>query len=193
MSADALPIVTGAHEAPAMAGGADWRDRNRDVVAIGLHWMRLLVEALVDSSHAAERSAASEARAGYDDARRALRAAGTPAAIDRLSILFGLAPFDEDVLMLALAPRVDGALCALYARVHGRASAVHATADLVLAALAREARLAGLARLGPTAPLRRWRLVEPGTAMASRTRWRRSGSTIGSPPTSSATTRWTSA
>jgi hypothetical protein len=171
MSAGAVPIVTGAHEAHATADAAGWRERNRAVIAAGLHWVRLLVEALDRSSDPAAEPAAGVARAAFDDGRSALRAAGAPAAIDRLSMLFGLAPFDEDVLILALAPRVDLTVSALYARVHGRPSAVHATAGLALAALAAGDRLAGLARLAPAAPLRRWMLVDaddgPADALTS--------------------------
>src|SRR4051794_17971515 len=63
--------------------------RDFHVALLGLAWLRAaLTEILEAASPSVE---ASAARAAYDATRASLRARHTPAAIDRLSRLFGLA------------------------------------------------------------------------------------------------------
>lgn len=109
----------------------------------------------------AAHGAAADARRAYDAARAARIEVGEPAAIDRLSSLFGLAPFDEDVLLLTLAPSLDPAFAALYGYVHDRISITTATPYLALTLLAMDAPSAR-ARLRPLAPLRRFALITVG-------------------------------
>ena len=54
------------------------------------------------------RVAEAEPAAAYQAARERMREGGAPAAIDRLSRLFHLSPFDEDVLLLALSAQLHG-------------------------------------------------------------------------------------
>jgi hypothetical protein len=172
-----------------------WAVRNREVVTLGLAWLRAALSAHVAGlrqsspeqafrgegngalsdpradwllrelaqAPAPERdgNGLEQARRAYDDARDRLRDAGTPAAIDRLSALFGLAPFDEDVLLLALAPRIEASFQALYGYAHDRSTLTCATLHLACALFAREpeARASARDRLGPGAPLRRCALV----------------------------------
>jgi hypothetical protein len=119
---------------------------------------------------AAPASPASEAaRRAYQAARDGLTKAGTPAALDRLSALFGLAPFDEDLLLLAAAPRLEAAFAPLYGYAHDRLALEHATPHLARALLVPpgepnetgEASVAMIdARLSPAAPLRRYALID---------------------------------
>ena len=132
----------------------------RDAIALGLDWVRGLVE--VARAGRGSPDSPEAARRAYDEAREAARECGEPAPIDRLSALFRLAPFDEDLLLLAVAPQQEASLGAFYAELHDRAGATHATPDLALKLLARageEARRLAWARLAPDAPLRRWALV----------------------------------
>jgi hypothetical protein len=101
------------------------------------------------------------ARQAYEDARVAMREAGEPAAIDQLSVLFGLAPFDEDVLLMAVAPRLEAAFQALYGYAHDRLSLNRATPHLALALLTptTPAKADARERLRAAAPLRRFALV----------------------------------
>jgi hypothetical protein len=115
-------------------------------------------------------AAAQSARASYEAERAAMLAAGRPAAMDRLSQLFGLTPFDEDCLLLAAAPRLDAAFVALFGYAHDRLQVVTASQHLAIALLARgepEAVRLAFERLSPVAPLRRYRLVEADEAVHS--------------------------
>jgi hypothetical protein len=126
---------------PAKAGS--WRDDNLGVMSLGLQW----IAALFSDSAAVD---AATAAAAYREARERMRVGGAPAAIDRLSALFRLAPFDEDVLLLALS-----------AQLHGRPK--HASpqaARALLSADADEAMARLWQRLAPQAPLRRFQLIE---------------------------------
>jgi len=180
-----------------------WQERNREVVDLGLGWLRELVEAhiarlrssappqafgarggegmsdlkadwllreLASPPAAAGETGAERARGAYLGARAAMREGGEPAAVDRLSELFGLAPFDEDVLLLATAPHLEAAFQALFGYAHDRMALGRATPHLALALLASEpgARAAAQERLGPGAPLRRFALIalEEGGAEA---------------------------
>ena len=115
-------------------------------------------------------AAAQSARASYEAERAAMLAAGRPAAMDRLSQLFGLTPFDEDCLLLAAAPRLDAAFVALFGYAHDRLQVVTASQHLAIALLAGgepETVRLGFERLSPVASLRRYRLVEGDEAVHS--------------------------
>jgi hypothetical protein len=117
------------------------------------------------------RSAIAEAaRAAYEAERAAMRETERPAAIDRLSQLFGLTPFDEDCLLLAAAPRLDAAFVALFGYAHDRLQVVTASPHLAIALFAggeAEAMHLAFERLSPAAPLRRLRLVEADQSVTS--------------------------
>jgi hypothetical protein len=178
---------------------APWDERNHAVVELGLAWLRAAlgdhVEALRASGPSGgpggprldelaadwrlragvteARKSPSEgtraARAAYETARAAMRQSGEPAQIDRLAFIFGLTPFDEDCLLLALAPRLDAAFAALYGYAHDRMQVATATSHLALALLAQDRAAARQARLrlSPEAPLRRFALIAVDDAGAS--------------------------
>src|SRR5688500_15967887 len=101
----------------AIAIERDWQERNDAVVRLGLAWLQALLIDYLDARDAQDRpstarrfspsKATGAARKAYEKARSELVAAEQPAQVDRLSALFRLAPFDEDILLLALAPRLD--------------------------------------------------------------------------------------
>jgi hypothetical protein len=177
---------------------ASWDERNHAVVALGLAWLRAALADHVEALRAARPASdgagqlselaadwllrggeaqairptserARAARAAYETARAAMREGGTPAQIDRLSMIFGLTPFDEDCLLLALAPRFDAAFAALYGYAHDRMQVATATLHLAAALLARDHAAAQQAslRLSPGAPLRRFALVSVDEANPS--------------------------
>jgi hypothetical protein len=144
------------------------------VFMLGLRWLRFALTDLIQIENAPPSNAASGARAQYESERAALRAEGTPSAVDRLSTIFRLAPFDEDCLLLAAAPRLDATFIGLFRHAHGSTSGVSATPHLAIALLAdagSDAVRLAHTRLSPMAPLRRFRLVEldptPPSMMAS--------------------------
>ena len=125
---------------------------NDEVVRLGQEWLALRLAG----------EAGDEARRAYADARADLAAAFEPAAIDRLAECFLLAPFDEDVLLLALAPAIDGSFGPRYGAAQGRANAAPATPHLISLLLFSSGRMPAEAmqRLSRDAPLRRHALIE---------------------------------
>jgi len=86
-------------------------------------------------------------------------------ALARLVALFGLSPFERDVLMLAAAVELDGEVAGVAAAIVGGTDP-RPTFGLALAAL-----VGGhWDAITPVSPLRRWRLVElgPGPTLPSR-------------------------
>ena len=154
---------------PDTAQETRWQDRNYEVLQLGAAWLRSLLGDLIRGSGEGGRTDLApepspptiEARKAYEEARAALTGAMQPARIDRLAATFALAPFDEDVLLLALAPRIDGEAAALVDRAQGRSARGGPTPKLALALFAggSGARL-GHARLAASAPLRRFALIE---------------------------------
>jgi hypothetical protein len=153
----------------------DWPARNHAVVLLGLAWLRAALSDYIaarqarqqDDTPAAEAHQADSVlpglRAAYEAERAASRESGEPAAIDRLSQLFALTPFDEDCLLLAAAPRLDADFAALFAYAHDRPQLFAATQHLATALLTggeSEAMRRAFERLSPMAPLRLLRLVE---------------------------------
>ena len=117
--------------------------------------------------------------------RQTLMEAGTPAAIEVLVHLFGLTDFEQQVLLLCLAPELDPTLERLCAYVQDDVTRKYPTPHLALTLLAGDAPSSGRGDLGegrlaarnsflPDAPLRRFRLVAldpgslPGTALGAR-------------------------
>ena len=82
--------------------------------------------------------------------------AGPPAALDRLTQCFGLAPFERDVLVLAVVSDLDPALARLCADAHGDPAKAYPSFGLALAAFPG----AFWDAFAADRPLRRDRLVE---------------------------------
>ena len=143
--------------------------RNRDVLEHGLTWLRTALADHLGGSRAEDdaearplgpiprSAAAAAARATYEAERALLRGEAEPAAIDRVSRLFGLTPFDEDCLLLAAAPRLDLTFAGLFP--NGAAPTPHLAIALFAGPDPDAVRLA-FERLSPQSPLRRFRLVE---------------------------------
>src|SRR5918993_4689458 len=94
-----------------IAAAADWPEQNFAVLRLGLDW---LGTRLADAPSAPPSAATRAALQAYEGARTSLSRTPRCSQLDRLSTVFGLAPFDEDVLLLALAPRLDPAFARLY-------------------------------------------------------------------------------
>jgi hypothetical protein len=153
----------------------DWRQANAEAMAAGLEWLaRRLRDAAARGAEAPDDVALRDliaapetgplppdpARLTWEARRAEMADAGAPAAIDRLSRLFALSPFDEDVLLLALAPHASAGFEGLMARLQGVGAPTRHLALALFAGSEPGARDLARARLAPDAPLRRWRLVE---------------------------------
>jgi hypothetical protein len=99
------------------------------------------------------------ARLGAEQAQSAGQTAiemDPPAAIDQLAAIFGLSPFERDVLLLCAGVEMDSALAAQCAQAQGSSQRMAPTFGLALAALADP----HWSALAPVGPLRRLRLIE---------------------------------
>ncbi len=87
--------------------------------------------------------------------------AGGPPALEFLARLFGLEPFERDLLLLCLAPEEDPAFAALYAYAQDDVHARYPTVHLALSLLCPGPTERDAARraLRPSGPLRRFRMV----------------------------------
>jgi hypothetical protein len=86
-----------------------------------------------------------------------------PAALDTLSGLFGLSPFEQAIVVLCAGVELDAAFAPLCAAAQGDPQRTYPTFSLALAALPNPVWSALL----PTSPLRHWQLihVEPGRTL----------------------------
>ena len=106
----------------------------------------------------------AQRRAELEARREQMCAMGAPPAIETLARCFQLTGFEQDVLLLALAPDLDPALPRIFAYLQDDASSRFPTPRLALALFAQETdaqRTADESFL-PGAPLRRFRLVRLG-------------------------------
>jgi ATPase family associated with various cellular activities (AAA) len=94
----------------------------------------------------------------------ASRRVGVPLRLVALAQLFGLSPFDTDVVVACLAPEIDGRYERVYAYLHDDPARCAPSVGLLLDVLCPDldARLPARARFGPGEPLRRHRLVTLG-------------------------------
>jgi hypothetical protein len=123
--------------------GRPWQERNLEAMCLGLAWIGARVAG-------ANGEDAAPMAASYHEARRRLRDQQTPANIDRLSALFQLTPFDEDMLLLCLNAQLSGQPRQVTPQI---AQALFNIQNLDLSVKAWE-------RLAPTAPLRRFLLID---------------------------------
>lgn len=100
--------------------------------------------------------------ASADSEQEAIRMAQevlpAPAALDRLCATFGLSPFERALLLLCAGMELDAAWGARCAAAQGDPRRTYPTFSLALAALPEP----HWSALNPSAPLRRWRLIEVG-------------------------------
>jgi len=89
---------------------------------------------------------------------------GVPLRLVALAALFDLTAIDLDIVLLCLAPELDRGYERLYAYLHDDVTRRQPTVDLALNLLCPDldSKLAARTRLSPTAPLRRFRLLELG-------------------------------
>ncbi|WP_326538125.1 ATP-binding protein [Pseudorhodoferax sp.] len=119
----------------------DWLDANQDFLVAEFRRLAALL---------------GEAGAAPPDTEALRAAMPVPAAIDRLAALFGLSPFERDLLLLVAGVELDARLAALCAEAAHQPQRPWATFGLALAALPQP----HWSAIAPHEPLRRWRLLE---------------------------------
>jgi hypothetical protein len=96
-------------------------------------------------------------RAQLDEMARSM---APPPALDRLCQALGLSSFERDLLLLCAGMELDAAFARLFAAVAGDPERAYPTFGLALAVLANP----HWSAVSPAGPLRRWRLIELGSA-----------------------------
>ena len=95
----------------------------------------------------------------HQDLKEAVAAMPAPAALENLCIMFGLTPFERDILLLCAGIELDSTFTLLCANAQGDLQKTYPTFSLALSALTDP----HWSALSPQAPLRRWRLIEVGS------------------------------
>jgi hypothetical protein len=142
----------------------DWHQLNQGHLVSALAGVRAALERHLtrvagDTSAGAEAEIAADVeRYGTDDVRQM--------ALERICAVFGLTSFERDILLLCAGTELDSRFAPLCARAQGDPQRIHPTFSLALAALPD----AHWSALTPSAPLRRWRLVDvdPGLGLTTR-------------------------
>jgi hypothetical protein len=130
-----------------------WNAINERYLSAALHWLRLKLTQLAESSDAAE---VAEAVAKATEEMAAAAATQPPPALMILSQRLGLSQFEQQVLLLCAAMEFDPRIAALCARAQPDASRPYPTFALALTLFEQPA----WDVLSPERPLRYWRLLE---------------------------------
>lgn len=93
-----------------------------------------------------------------DALRNAAASMSAPPALESLCMLFGLSPFERDIVLLCAGGELSSSFASLWATLQGEGAHSSPTFGLALASLSDPHWNA----LTPNAPLRRWRLIEVG-------------------------------
>ncbi len=117
---------------------------------------RGLSEALAEVLDRLKRHAAHQESLPLSGSEDAGEGANGPLALDRLCAIFGLSPFERQVLVLCAGIELDAQVAAVCAEVQGDPARRYPTFSLALAGLPG----AHWNALTPAGPLRRWRLIE---------------------------------
>ena len=137
-----------------------WIEANQRYLSAQLARVRAMLEGQASILKAA--NPPPETTAGGIDAEtdweQAAVSMPAPAALDNLCAIFGLSPFERDVLLLCAGVELDSRFSPLCAAVQGDGTRRYATFSLALATMPEP----HWSALSPDGPLRRWRLVEVG-------------------------------
>ena len=88
-------------------------------------------------------------------------AAGPPSALDAVCAQLSLSGFERRIIVLCAAPELDGSFGEVLGAAHPDPARAYPTFGLALAVFPE----AHWSALSPWAPLRRWRLIEPGPGL----------------------------
>ncbi|MBD2080935.1 ATP-binding protein [Leptolyngbya sp. FACHB-17] len=144
-----------------MSNLEQWQVDNDQYLSAALHWLRLrltnLTETASDKGLLASPSAVSPHK--LQQAEQALATAAQmqpPPALMILSERFGLSPFEQNILLLCIAPELDTHIPSLCAQAQDHANWTYPTFALALTCFEQPTWDA----LSPERPLRYWRLLE---------------------------------
>jgi hypothetical protein len=133
-----------------------WHSANQRYLMASLERVRGALERHVERRRAASATSDESPDAPASSDALPKMPGAQPAALQRLCEVFGLSPFERDVLLLCAGIELDGRLATLCSSAQGDPTRPWPTFALALAALDD----AHWSALLPQGPLRRWRLVE---------------------------------
>jgi SpoVK/Ycf46/Vps4 family AAA+-type ATPase len=137
-----------------------WLEINQRYLSTALNVVRGCIEEAITPNGEEDRPASA---ASSVTARKQMEQIAAeldpPPALQTLSALFTLSPFEHDLLLLCAGVEMDFRLAEMVAVAQGNSRRSAPTFSLALAVLPD----AHWSALTPTAPLRRWRLIEMGT------------------------------
>lgn len=138
----------------------NWHEANQRYLMAAVGEVRKALQRYKDcSDNVAENKSL---RMGYsveqEELKQAAESLSAPAALDSLAALFGLSPFERNIILMCAGMELDSTFVSLCAAIQGDTSPFP-TFSLALAALTD----AYWSALAPNAPLRYWRLIEIST------------------------------
>ncbi|RLG27673.1 ATP-binding protein, partial [Methanosarcinales archaeon] len=141
----------------------NWRETNQRYLSVALAVVRSELE-----QHAARSQDAPDAEKQHRTVQteqallETAAAMSVPPAIETLCAVFGLSPFERDLLLLCAGMELDSTFPSVCAAAQGDPSRAYPSFSLALAALPDPHWNA----ITPDAPLRHWRLIEVGAGSA---------------------------
>jgi hypothetical protein len=134
---------------------ANWHEANQNYLLASLGIVRSAIERHINPDKQQENI--------QQQLQEAAAAMPSPSALERVCQMFGLSPFERDILLLCAGIEFSGEFAKLCAIAQGDSQRLYPTLSLALAALPNPHWDA----IAPNAPLRRWRLIQisEGTAL----------------------------
>jgi ATP-dependent 26S proteasome regulatory subunit len=138
----------------------NWNEANQRYLMAALGVLRDALERHIARSREKQETDHAQVSRGVHQAlQEAASAMPSPPALELLCTMFGLSPFERDLLLLCTGIELDSTFAAVCAEAQGDPARAFPTLSLALAALPE----AHWSALTPSAPLRRWRLIEVGS------------------------------
>src|ERR1700730_1399944 len=143
--------------APSKVTMDNWQDANQRYLSAALATIRRKLE-----RHAVEEGQQAEVSSsdpGSDSIGNEMETMSVPPALETLCTVFGLSPFERDILLLCAGVELDSSFARLCATAQDEPTQAYPTFGLALVILSEP----HWGALAPNAPLRRWRLIEMRT------------------------------
>jgi SpoVK/Ycf46/Vps4 family AAA+-type ATPase len=147
------------------AEGEGWLEANQRYLSSTLNIIRYSLEEYIAKVSNPEScaEAKSKERNSSSELEQLATSMSEPPALDQLCAIFGLSPFERDILLLCAGMEFDSSFASLCAAAQGDKSKSYPTFSLALAALDNP----HWSAIVPTSSLRYWRLIElvPGSTI----------------------------
>lgn len=137
---------------------SDWNETNQRFLMAAIGMVRVQLEHHIASSQT-EGESSDNGRLAQEALSAAAAAMPSPSALELLCKMLGLSTFERDLLLLCAGVELDSSFAAVCAKAQGDPTRSFPTLSLALAALPEP----HWSALTPSAPLRRWRLIEVGS------------------------------